>query len=163
MPNLSIRRCVTFARLGFLTTAKLRMQHIFPSQHASRRWVYNVSEPRYQWRCSGIYHLWEPECDGNLYHRDHVYRIEYMVEYRQGGYHPAHLEDLLQGGRYLIVDKLDHGLNSLVWLARDRWYVYLQRKLAIPSSARFPELPGMIKRSSDDPDRSLDDLKALQH
>lgn len=45
--------------------------------------------------------------------------VEPVEEYRAGGYHPVHLNDLFQG-RYQIVGKLAFGQFSTVWLARDQ-------------------------------------------
>lgn len=45
--------------------------------------------------------------------------------YSKGGYHPTHIDDLLDNGRYHVVHKLGSGGFSTVWLARDsllsRW------------------------------------------
>lgn len=45
--------------------------------------------------------------------------VEPLGAYREGGYHPTHIGDLHQQGRYEIVHKLGHGSYSTVWLARD--------------------------------------------
>ena len=39
--------------------------------------------------------------------------------YRPGGLHPIHIEDSLDCGRYTVIHKLDYGLSSTIWLARD--------------------------------------------
>ncbi|KAF5532171.1 CMGC SRPK kinase [Fusarium napiforme] len=39
--------------------------------------------------------------------------------YRKGGFHPVHIGDHLDGGRYRIVHKFGHGGFSVVWLAYD--------------------------------------------
>jgi len=44
--------------------------------------------------------------------------VEDLEQYRPGGYHPIHLDDVIQG-RYHIVHKLGLGSYSTVWLARD--------------------------------------------
>ncbi|KAF9769920.1 hypothetical protein IL306_012587 [Fusarium sp. DS 682] len=43
---------------------------------------------------------------------------EYPV-YWHGGYHPVHLGDLYDNGRYRIVHKIAAGDTSMIWLARD--------------------------------------------
>ena len=45
---------------------------------------------------------------------------EPLTLYRSGGYHPVHLGDIMQEGRYVIVHKLGWGLDGTIWLARDR-------------------------------------------
>ncbi|KAK4131264.1 hypothetical protein BT67DRAFT_451810 [Trichocladium antarcticum] len=51
--------------------------------------------------------------------------VESLQWYGPAKMHPAHLGDRLQGGRFLIVAKLDHENHSLSWLCRDtvhhRW------------------------------------------
>ncbi len=44
---------------------------------------------------------------------------EPLARYRKGGYHPTHLGDMLNNGRYNIVHKLGWGGYATVWLARD--------------------------------------------
>ena len=44
---------------------------------------------------------------------------EQLEQYCQGGYHPIHLNDFLEQGRYEILHKLGFGSFSTVWLARD--------------------------------------------
>ncbi|KAF5563089.1 CMGC SRPK kinase [Fusarium napiforme] len=39
--------------------------------------------------------------------------------YGKGGYHPVHLGDLYDDGRYRIVHKIGAGDTSMIWLARD--------------------------------------------
>jgi hypothetical protein len=45
---------------------------------------------------------------------------EELEDYGPGGYHPIHLNDTLNNGRYEIVHKLGYGSFATVWLARDR-------------------------------------------
>ncbi|KAI7760704.1 hypothetical protein LZL87_007916 [Fusarium oxysporum] len=44
--------------------------------------------------------------------------FEYPM-YGMGGYHPVHLGDLYDGGRYRIAHKIGAGDTSMIWLARD--------------------------------------------
>ncbi len=50
--------------------------------------------------------------------------VEYVDEYKPGGYHPLRLGECLRGGRYLVLRKLGYGSYSTVWLARDQVYVF---------------------------------------
>ncbi len=50
--------------------------------------------------------------------------VESVEEYRHGGYHPVHLNDIFNY-RYKIVGKLAHGQYSTVWLALDQRYSHL--------------------------------------
>lgn len=49
---------------------------------------------------------------------------EPVMEYRKGGYHPTHLGDTFNDGRYKIMHKLGWGSYSTVWLAKDLVLVY---------------------------------------
>ena len=51
--------------------------------------------------------------------------VEPVEEYRHGGYHPVHLNDIFNS-RYKIVGKLAYGQYSTVWLALDQRYSQLQ-------------------------------------
>lgn len=44
---------------------------------------------------------------------------EDLEKYEAGGFHPVHLGDLYDDGRYKVVHKLGAGGFSTVWLARD--------------------------------------------
>jgi serine/threonine protein kinase len=44
--------------------------------------------------------------------------VEIIAYYRKGGFHPIHIDDILQN-RYRIVNKLGHGAYSTIWLVED--------------------------------------------
>ena len=44
---------------------------------------------------------------------------EPLQRYRAGGYHPVHIGDLFDGGRYRVENKLGWGAYGTVWLAKD--------------------------------------------
>lgn len=49
---------------------------------------------------------------------------EPLHRYQKGGYHPVHIGDLLNNGRYKILHKLGWGGYSTVWAARDQRYCF---------------------------------------
>ncbi|KAG5771516.1 hypothetical protein H9Q72_001956 [Fusarium xylarioides] len=61
--------------------------------------------------------------------------------YGMGGYHPVHLGDLYDDGRYRIVHKIGAGDTSTIWLARDssRWSWVALRILTADQSPRIKE------------------------
>ena len=54
--------------------------------------------------------------------------LEYLDEYRVGGYHPTIIGDTFHGSRYEVAHKLGFGGSSTIWLARDR---QLQKYVAL--------------------------------
>lgn len=82
-----------------------------------KRYVYNVLGLRYTPCVGGEYHLWEPEADGHFFCQDFPTEDFAQYSYRSGGYHPVHLGDTMQGGRYHIVQKFGWGRDATVWLA----------------------------------------------
>ena len=44
--------------------------------------------------------------------------VEPIAYYRKGGFHPIHIDDVLQN-RYRIVNKLGHGAYGTIWLVDD--------------------------------------------
>lgn len=54
--------------------------------------------------------------------------VEDVEKYRRGGFHPIHLADTLNDGRYHILHKLGYGGFSTAWLARDE---QLQRLVSL--------------------------------
>jgi serine/threonine-protein kinase SRPK3 len=74
------------------------------------------------------------------------------VRYKEGGFHPVHLGDTFQNGRYTIIHKLGHGGFAVVWLARDAKqsrYVAL-KILAAHLSKECPEVE-MLRRLRNGP------------
>jgi len=66
---------------------------------------------------------------------------ENLELYRQGGYHPLSINDILHCSRYRIVHKLGFGAHSTVWLARDRMRdMYVAIKI---------EVAGLVKASTE--------------
>jgi hypothetical protein len=66
-----------------------------------------------------------------------IYELSYLfftqesvMRYRPGGYHPVCLGDTFKGGRYTIHHKLGWGGFSTVWLAKDKEYVTIRRRIA---------------------------------
>jgi hypothetical protein len=51
---------------------------------------------------------------------------EPLHRYHKGGYHPIHLGDSLNNGRYMILHKLGWGGWATVWAARDTRSCYLR-------------------------------------
>ena len=79
--------------------------------------AFNARNPPYDEDWGSYDWLWEPERDGDYFCRDAD--AEPLNLYREGGYHPVHLRDKVQDGRYEIFDKLGWGRDGTVWLARD--------------------------------------------
>ena len=48
---------------------------------------------------------------------------EPLYRYKPGGYHPIHLGDTLNRGRYTILHKLGWGGYATIWLAQDQMSV----------------------------------------
>ena len=59
---------------------------------------------------------------------------ENIEQYTPGGYHPVHLGDCFNDGRYQIINKLGFGSFATVWLARDLQYVQFCLCLILLSS-----------------------------
>jgi serine/threonine-protein kinase SRPK3 len=45
--------------------------------------------------------------------------VELLNVYRPGGFHPVHLNDTFENGRYTVLHKLGYGAYSTVWLVKD--------------------------------------------
>lgn len=79
-------------------------------------------------------------------------RVE-TLNYRPGGFHPVHLDDIFKKGRYIVIHKLGHGGFATVWLGRDtvrKRYVAL-KILAARLSRDCPEVEILrrLKKSED--------------
>ncbi|PBP22530.1 caib/baif family protein-like protein [Diplocarpon rosae] len=75
------------------------------------------------------------------------------LNYRPGGFHPVHLNDVFKKGRYIVIHKLGHGGFATVWLGRDtlrQRYVAL-KILAARLSRDCPEVEILrrLKQSED--------------
>ncbi|KAK2626922.1 hypothetical protein QTJ16_004097 [Diplocarpon rosae] len=75
------------------------------------------------------------------------------ANYRPGGFHPVHLNDVFKKGRYIVIHKLGHGGFATVWLGRDtlrQRYVAL-KILAARLSRDCPEVEILrrLKQSED--------------
>lgn len=53
------------------------------------------------------------------YQLGELWEEEKLSRYEPGGHRPVHQEIIFKEGRYRIVDKLDWGGFSTVWLTRD--------------------------------------------
>ncbi|KAG7285230.1 hypothetical protein NEMBOFW57_009851 [Staphylotrichum longicolle] len=66
---------------------------------------------------------------------DKGYPVEWAELYRPGGFHPIHIGDSLDGGRYRVIRKLGYGSFSTVWLAVDTLNsTFVALKVAMSSS-----------------------------
>lgn len=72
--------------------------------------------------------------------------VEYLEQYRAGGYHPTFIDNSFQEGRYNVVHKLGYGGYSTIWLARDhQQHRYVSLKIKA-SSALSPPRENQIMR-----------------
>lgn len=60
---------------------------------------------------------------------------ENTARYCVGGYHPVKLGDIFNKGKYEIISKLGYGVYSTVWLAFDRQYAAMGKKLFLVANA----------------------------
>ncbi|RDB29753.1 Serine/threonine-protein kinase SRPK [Hypsizygus marmoreus] len=69
--------------------------------------------------------------------------IEYVEDYRPGGFHPVAIGDAFAQGRYRVVHKLGFGGSSTIWLARNRFGILVTLKVmrAEVSSKPVDEIP----------------------
>lgn len=79
--------------------------------------------------------------------------LEELSGYRPGGYHPVHIHDTLDEGRYRIIHKLGYGGFSTVWLCRDTKadgdiYVAVKILVARESETACPELLANILKGA---------------
>lgn len=63
--------------------------------------------------------------------------VEDLGGYQSGGYHPTHIGDQFNQGRYQVVHKLGHGSYSTVWLAKD-WHEnrYVALKILVAEASQ---------------------------
>lgn len=90
--------------------------------------------------------------------------LEKLQGFRPGGYHPVHLHDEFDDGRYRIIHKLGHGGFSTVWLCQDLKanppaYVAIKIILASESEKDNPDLCLLRKLQED----GVDMMSAQQH
>ncbi|KAK2064704.1 hypothetical protein LY76DRAFT_622334 [Colletotrichum caudatum] len=74
--------------------------------------------------------------------------VERLDKYKPSGYYPIMIDDLLNG-QYRIVDKLEFGGYSTIWLAQDqRLKRYVAIKVGVSSPSLSRRKPRMLKESS---------------
>ena len=80
--------------------------------------------------------------------RDYIGGVpaEDLTRYCPGRYHPVHLGDSFNDGRYEILHKLGFGAFSTVWLARDLQYVQIHLCLRLLSVAICDLQQGALQR-----------------
>src|ERR1700761_3690364 len=81
-----------------VTTSFVRSHR--PILRATLRYMSTMYEPRFI----------PPGLDG----------LEWVEEYRPGGFHPISIGDEFAHGRYRVIHKLGFGGSSTIWLARDQ-------------------------------------------
>jgi serine/threonine-protein kinase SRPK3 len=88
------------------------------------------------------------------------------LNYRPGGFHPVHLDDVFKKDRYTVIHKLGHGGFATVWLARDKVrlrYVAL-KILAARLSHDCPEVEILRRlRESEDHEGKAFVMSMLDH
>ncbi|KUJ17502.1 kinase-like protein [Mollisia scopiformis] len=88
------------------------------------------------------------------------------LNYRTGGFHPVHLNDVFKKGRYTVIHKLGHGGFATVWLARDsirQRYVAL-KILAARLSRDCPEIETLRRlRNSENHEGKTYVMSLLDH
>ncbi|KAI1746950.1 kinase-like protein [Xylaria castorea] len=74
---------------------------------------------------------------------------EYIENYRPGGFHPVHLRDMFDHGRYKIVHKLGFGGFSTVWLAEDKIeQKWVALKIVAAEHSRMVDEKAALSRSA---------------
>lgn len=76
--------------------------------------------------------------------------------YRPGGYHPIHLNDIVNG-RYRIIHKLGHGGFSTIWLARYEDQYFALKILIADASDREVTLIQSLQADTNQTSRLLQD------
>lgn len=73
--------------------------------------------------------------------------VEDLETYHPGGYHPTHIGDRYQEGRYEIIHKLGFGAYSTTWLAKDHQNNRLVALKIIVASASRESIEAKILRA----------------
>ncbi|KAJ5105756.1 hypothetical protein NUU61_003103, partial [Penicillium alfredii] len=83
-----------------------------------------------------------------------IEHVEDLDRYRLGGFHPLHIGDRLNDGRYQLVDKLGYGGYSTIWLTRDlQGARYVAIKVTTSDSSGCPHEARLIRSFGNSPAR----------
>ncbi|KAI9712294.1 MAG: hypothetical protein M1820_001507 [Bogoriella megaspora] len=74
------------------------------------------------------------------------HHVEPISDYCLGGYHPIHIGDSLNEGRYKILNKLGWGGSSTVWLASDRMRNNACVAISITRADKYHEYTAHLSR-----------------
>lgn len=56
----------------------------------------------------------------NIFRESFQEEVEDFEQYRPGGFHPVHIGDIFQNGRYTVLNKLGAGSFATVWFVEDK-------------------------------------------
>ncbi|KAG5456656.1 MAG: kinase-like domain-containing protein, partial [Olpidium bornovanus] len=82
-------------------------------------------------------------------------------DYCRGGYHPIHVGDVFNNGRYRVTRKLGWGHFSTVWLAVDQKYV-LSPTRDFSRVSRVLRFRRLVKSASHYTETAVDEIKLLE-